>query len=222
MADPTPIGDIIGDGLEGLKEDSSGNDEKKSWGGARPGSGVPVGYKQKKTLEARKVQQAFIQRIMAHADRLFNSQLNLAVGEQVLMVKVTERGPNGGVKSVHHEMVTDKETIREFLDEADGSPTTLGNDDEWYYITTRPANNMAIDSLVNRALGKVPDKLEVTGGFFNRTKVEVEVVDSNHGTIDIGDDGQLRLGAEGDAASQGEDVQEAESGDADSQPSPSN
>lgn len=138
-----------------------------------------------------KVRDAFNLRVMKHADRLLNAQLGLAVGEQVLMVKVTKRGPKGGITGTEYEQVRDETLIKEFLDDSDGHPTSLGREDEWYYLSTKPANNMAIDSLLNRALGKVPDKLEVTGRFFSEEKLTIEVVGDREDIIDINSDGQI-------------------------------
>ena len=122
---------------------------------------------------------------------MFNAQLNLAVGEQVLMVKVREKDEKGKVIRTYHEQVTDIETIKEFLDEGDGSPTTLDDDDNWYYLSIKPANNQALEGLLNRGLGKAPDKLEVSGGFFVEDNLKIEVIGSRHERAEIGDDGQI-------------------------------
>lgn len=155
---------------DGYKCDTCG---KAPMGGRRPGAGFPQGVHKAKTLEKMKIKKAFDQRIMQHADRLFNAQLNLAVGEQVLMVR-TESG-EGKKRKVTHEQITDATTIKRFLDESDGHPSSLGEEENWYYLTTKPANNQAIDSLLNRGLGKPTEKIEIEGGFFKADKLIIEV-----------------------------------------------
>ena len=214
MAEPEHIKETIESASERLKESQSetndnGNNNSSYYcekcgkdthptedhgklGGARKGAGFPQGALKKKTLEAMKVKDAVTQRILGSIDKLYNAQMNLAIGEQVLMRKVTERGPKGGVARVYHEQVTDLDTIIAYLDQNEGMPGTIdGNDDEWYYLSIRPANNQALDSLMNRALGKVPEKLEVSGGFFSQNELVIRVIGSKHADIDIGPDGQI-------------------------------
>lgn len=193
MSEPTKIDEIIDDKLDTLKNESSDDTSQPKHGGARENAGRPKGSKNKATLEQQKVKEAFNQRVMLHADRLFNAQMNLAVGEQVLMVKVTERNSKGNVIRTYHEQVTDVELIKQYLDYEEGINDTESPDDEnnFYYLTTKSANNQAIDSLLNRALGKAPDKIEVEGGFFNQPELTIKVVGSNHDDIHIGEDGQV-------------------------------
>jgi len=120
-------------------------------GGARKGGGRKKHGTNQKTREREAVLEGFRQRVENHADRLFNAQASLATGEQYLFVTITSTDKNG--KSTRRtETVTDLEIIKQYLDE------TLDNDDsEYYYLSTKPANNMAIDSLLNRAFG-TPNK----------------------------------------------------------------
>lgn len=202
MAEPEHIGDTLESEVERLKEfqvetndndsDNSNDNKKSNHGGARPGAGFPKGQKKVKTLEAMKVKDAVTQRILKGIDKLYNAQMNLAIGEQVLMKKITERGPKGGVARVYHEQVTSIHEIIDYLDENEGMPGTVGGEDDvYYYLSVRPANNQALDSLMNRALGKVPERLEVTGGFFNQSELTIRVIGSKHADIDIGADGQI-------------------------------
>lgn len=190
-----PIKPILEEEVKKIKEDES----KGKWGGYRPSAGRPKGAKNKSTLEKQVIKKAFEQRILKNIDRMFNAQLNLAVGEQVLMVKVREKDEKGKVIRTYHEQVTDIETIKEFLDEGDGSPTTLDDDDNWYYLSIKPANNQALEGLLNRGLGKAPDKLEVSGGFFVEDNLKIEVIGSRHERAEIGDDGQIIEGETVDA-----------------------
>jgi hypothetical protein len=126
----------------------------------------PVKYEQ------LKIREAFNQNVMRAATKLFNAQFGLAVGEQSLYVKKSIRG------KIVIELVEDEETIKEFLVD-DGASINAENRSH-YYLATKPANNMAIDSLLNRALGKAPDKLIVEGGFFKAEKMLIEVVQPNN------------------------------------------
>lgn len=203
MSEPEQIGDILKDKETGLVENKP-NEESQSYkgqlGGPRPNSGRPKGKLNRATLDAIKVNKEFNQRIMKHADDLFNAQFDLAVGEKVLMVKVKERDSKGKVIRVYHEIVTDKETIKQYLDNEEGlgDYEDINDDEHYYYITTKPANNQALDSLVNRALGKVADKLEVDGtGLFDNPQLTIKVVGSKHeDDYIIGDDGQLHPAGE--------------------------
>lgn len=129
--------------------------DKPKWGGKRDGSGRKEGSKNKATLEQQEVKKAFIDRVNTNADRLFNAQLDLAIGEKYLMVKRVSG--TGKERKAWVEIVTDTETIKEFLDDE----TDLNNGDDFYYMTTRPANGIAIDSLLNRSIGKPTEKMEI-------------------------------------------------------------
>lgn len=128
------------------------NEVPKKRGGARPGAGRPKGRLDDKTIDRLKVQKAAIDRIHINADKLLNAAMNKALGETYLMRKVTERDTKGKVLRVYHEIVTDPQTIIEYLDsEQDGA---FGDEDEWYYMTTKPADIMAFKDLYDRAFGK--------------------------------------------------------------------
>lgn len=129
--------------------------DKSSWGGARGGAGRPKGSMNPETVERMKVKAAFIKRVNHNADRLFNSQFNLAVGEQYLMWK--HKVGSGNKERVVVEVVDDLETIKAYLDE-----TLDTADGEFYFISTKPANGMAIDSLLNRSFGKAEEKIDHT------------------------------------------------------------
>jgi hypothetical protein len=194
MSEPTSTAEILDSKSESVKADSlKGKSFKGQLGGARPGAGHPKGQLTKKKLDQLRIQRAFNQRIMNHADDLFNAQFDLAVGEKVLFVKITERNDKGNVIRVYHDIVTDPQTIIQYLDyeDPDINGESPHDNEHFYYMTTKPANNQALDSLLNRGLGKAPDKLEITHGFFMEKKLTIEVVGDRKDIIDIGDDGQL-------------------------------
>lgn len=176
---PTRISSILDERTEKLKK----NDEmiteviidtlsleKKKNGGARPGAGMPKGYVTAKKKTAMEAKKHFIERVHQHVDELFDAQLQLAKGETVVMVKIKERDDDGKVKKIYHEIVTDPDTIRQVIDNEYGSSEAYDGDindqDHYHYVVTKPANNQAIEGMLNRAYGKAPEKVEIEGGFF--------------------------------------------------------
>lgn len=166
----------------------SKSEKLKKVGGARPGAGMPKGYVTKKKLEKLAVKRELDQRVLRAVPKLFAAQMDLACGEKVLMVKRTTG--DGKDRKVTTEIVTDVETIAEYIID-DGITLNQETNNEYYYITTKQANNQAIEGLLNRVLGKAPDKIEITGGLFAAQNMTVNVVGSKHEVIDVGDDGQL-------------------------------
>lgn len=131
------------------------SNEKSNWGGYRPGAGRPKGSMNPATKERLAIKHAFQDRVAQNADRLFNSQFNLAVGEQYLMVK--RKVGSGSKERTVVEVVQSLETIKAYLnDELDEG------DDEYFYVSTKPANGMALDSMLDRAFGKAEAKLDMT------------------------------------------------------------
>jgi len=128
-------------------------------GGKRPGAGRKPGRKDNATLEKEAVAKAFNQRVMAKADALFNAQLTLAVGSMKVF-RIDEEGEGKQKKKVH-VLVTDEYEIKALLDEHDGSPGVV--DGVFYYFQTVIPDNRAIDSMLNRALGKPTEKHEHGG-----------------------------------------------------------
>lgn len=132
--------------------------QKSSWGGARPGAGRPKGSENADTKQRRIAEEAFKSRVATNVDRLFNSQLDLAVGEKYLMVKRVEG--EGKNRKTWVEVVTDIETIKQYIDD-DGASLNEEAGEDFYYMTTKPANNQALDSLMNRAFGKPKESIEL-------------------------------------------------------------
>lgn len=161
MNDVEPVaGQQISD-VENLKNNSSGRH-----GGARNGAGRKKGgmnYTTKKRLAIRK---QFEDRIHHNADVLLNAALNKALGETYLMRKVTEKDSKGKVLRIYHEVVTDQQTIIDYLDgelEGNDSLNDQFDDDNWYYMSTKPVDMVAVKELYDRAFGKALQKNELTG-----------------------------------------------------------
>lgn len=124
---------------------------KGKWGGAQPGAGRPKHSKNKSTIEREEALRQFKERVATNTHKLFNAQLDLAIGEKYLMVV---RTIGSGTKSRREtEVVTNIDTIKQYLD----SEGNIDTDGEYYFMTTKPANNMALDSLLNRTFGRPKD-----------------------------------------------------------------
>jgi hypothetical protein len=96
---------------------------------------------------------------------LLNAALNKALGETYLMKKVTEKDSKGKVLRVYHEVVTDQQTIIDYLDgELEGNtPLNEEYDDTWFYMSTKPVDMVAVKELYDRAFGKPLQKNELSG-----------------------------------------------------------
>jgi len=139
--------------------------EKSNWGGAREGSGRPEGSKNKATKERQVVEQEMRSRVMKSAGKLLNSQINLALGTQMLFrIDKDEKGNNK-----KPELVTTQEEIEDYL------AGETDNNGSYYFITTAQPDNRALDSLLDRTFGKSVQRTELTGkdGADISTKVEI-------------------------------------------------
>jgi hypothetical protein len=194
MAEPTPIKDVIKE-----KEVDSLESKPKGRGGPRPNSGRPKGRLDQKTLDQLAVKRKAEQRILNWMDRLLNAQMQKAIGEQALFVKIKERDSKGKVIHVTHERVTDEDTIIAYLDWENADGDSPHDEDHYYYLAVKPADNQALDSLINRGIGKSPDKLEVTGGFFNQNKLVVEVVGERQNPDEVENDGETVVSPAGES-----------------------
>lgn len=137
--------------------------EKSKHGGKRPGAGRPEGSKGKKTIEKDIARQELEQRVLSNVDKLLNAQISLATGTQMLFVVHTD---SKGVRR-KPEMVTDTAIIRRFIDENQGQDGTMdmgeSSTEDYFFITTTPPNNQALQGLLDRVLGKAAQGIEMTG-----------------------------------------------------------
>jgi hypothetical protein len=125
-------------------------------GGPRPNSGRPKGSMNSATREMKEARKIFIDRVNKNTDKIFNAQLDLAIGEKYLMV-VKQVG-KGAKARRETEIVTDTDLIKQYLDD----DTSLDKEEEYYFMTTKPANNQALDSLLNRSFGKPKESIDLT------------------------------------------------------------
>ncbi len=161
--------------------------EKSSWGGKREGAGRPEGSMTPETLEKQRVLHEVKQRIMRKAQRILDSQLSLAEGQQFLykIRKTKVIGPKGGVsyRSEKPELVTSEWEIQAYLDgvvdkeNGDDEPTEAG--DDYYYITTKEPNNQAIDSMFDRTFDKAKQTTDITTNGKDLTFQVVNYGDTN-------------------------------------------
>ena len=120
----------------------------KKKGGARPNSGPKLGAKYKKTIE-KEIELAYIkERVSRARDVLVSAQLSLAKGLTYLYR--IDKDAKGNNKKP--ELVTSQYEVEAYLSgEAD--------EDSYYYITTVKPENNAIDSLLDRTVGKPLQKI---------------------------------------------------------------
>lgn len=139
-------------------------------GGKRSGAGRKKGSKSKATLEKEAVLAAFRQRVMSHADLLFNAQFTAARGQTYLfkIEKELQIGPKGGKKYIRSKpkLVTELWEIEAYLE---GLVEEGDMDDEddpaatYYFLTTKDPDSRAADSLLDRAFGKSAQEIDLKG-----------------------------------------------------------
>lgn len=141
---------------ENLKDKIS---DKPQNGGARAGAGRPKGSMNPDTKLRVAAKAEFQRRVARKVAPLFNAQFDLAIGEKYLMVKHVDY--EDGKKKVSVEVVTNIDLIKQYIDD-DG--VSLNEGEDYYYMSVKPANNQALDSLLNRAFGKADESLDLTSG----------------------------------------------------------
>jgi hypothetical protein len=138
--------------VEKLKDDSVSFKHKN--GGARPGAGRPKGSMNYATKKRLAIRHTFEDRILHSADVLLNAALNKALGESYLYHRY--KVGSGSKERMETEIVTDPETIKDYIDgELDDLP-----DSEYYYISTKPVDMVAVKELYDRAFGKAKETVE--------------------------------------------------------------
>lgn len=136
-------------------------------GGKRKGAGRKQGSKNRATLEQQAVVEAFNQRVMHKADELFNAQFRLAIGSAKVFRIDEEEVEKGKTKRVHVH-VTDADEITKLLDEHEGEAGEV--DGTYYYFVDVLPDNRALDSLLNRGLGKPAETVK-----FNVADLDAEI-----------------------------------------------
>ncbi len=125
--------------------------------------GRPKGKKSKATLEREAILKQFNQRTLRASERLWQAQAGLAVGSTYLFKIEKEYVSTGKGKGFYRKkkpvLVTHVEEIQLYLEGAIENGDE--NDDQdpaatYYFITAKDPDNRALDSMLDRALGKTP------------------------------------------------------------------
>lgn len=136
-----------------MAEKPNSKSHSKKNGGARPGAGRPKGKKSPVTIEREEALRQFRERVASSTHKIFEAQLNLAIGETYLMViRTIGKGARARRET---EIVTNPHVIKDYFDGNLGE-----SDEEYYFISTKPANNQALDSLMNRTFGRPKEDSE--------------------------------------------------------------
>jgi len=149
-----------------LDNSKKNQENAKRWGGRRINSGRPLHSKNPATIEREEAARLFKERVAKNADKLFNAQLSLATGMQMLFVIHTDSKG----KRRKPEIVTDVDTISRFLDENEGTDGIMemkahANDskvEDYFFLTTSAPNNQALEGLLNRSFGKAEEKVDLS------------------------------------------------------------
>lgn len=129
-------------------------------GGKRPGAGRKAGTKNAATLEREAVLAVYRQRIMGAADQLFHSQLALSRG--LSFVYRIERHGTGSKERIEHVLLESSYEIADALDAIANGEQGFAHEDGYVYISVKAPENRAIDSMLDRALGKVTQGMDLT------------------------------------------------------------
>jgi hypothetical protein len=119
--------------------------------------GRPKGSKSPATLEREAVQAALRQRTLRNADVLYDAQITLAKG-QTFLYKIEKyyegSGKNRVLKRKKPQLVTSQYEIEDYLENRLDEGDLEDKEATYYFLTTKEPNNQAIDSMLDRALGK--------------------------------------------------------------------
>jgi len=149
------------------------------------------GTKAFKTLVKEEVKEKMNQRIFGIIPSLLNAQASIARGTQYLYrIDTTyEKGPRGGTVKTRSKpkLVTNPDEIAMYIDAYDRSELEdVNSDTTYYFITAKEPDNQAIDSLLDRTLGRPKNDDAGTGGntfnnfgTFISTPVERELDDDS-------------------------------------------
>lgn len=157
--------------------------QQNTHGGARKGAGRKLHSKNPATIEREEAARQFKGRVAKNVHKLFNAQFSLATGTQMLFVIHTD---SKGQRR-KPEMVTDVEIISRFLDENEGQDgdMDMGYSDgskasDYFFLTTAPPNNQALEGLLNRSFGKADQNIDLTTGGEKLNVALVEFVNSGN------------------------------------------
>lgn len=123
--------------------------------------GRPKGSRNRETYVKEAMLEIFKKRTGRAMERLFNAQLSIATGIQILYKiekEFVKTGKGGFWRAKKPVIVEDPAEIADYLEgrirqgeEAEESADPAAT---YYYITTKEPNNFAIDSMIDRTFGK--------------------------------------------------------------------
>lgn len=142
--------------------------KSKQNGGARANAGRKKGSENADTKERRIALERFKSRVAKKIDKIFNAQADLALGTSHLF-RIDTIGEGEKSKKVH-TLVTDPDEIKSFLD------GEFENGQDYYYITTKSPNNLALESLLNRTFGRPKETIEIEDS--SPKRIIMEVIDT--------------------------------------------
>jgi|SRR5215510_1078957 len=125
-------------------EQANLNNLKKKHGGARPNSGVPKGYKHAKTITKEQAREALRTIVIEHMRELVQAQLDNAMGIRHTFLR-DEQG-----RFMH---LTDPKQIEIALNS--------GDEGKYYWTYTKDPNIQAFTDLMNRALDKPTEQVQL-------------------------------------------------------------
>lgn len=135
------------------------------WGGRREGAGRPTGTRNFNVTMREQMIAEIRGRTFEHTNNLYLAQLTLALGYKTLwkIEKELVVGPKGGHKYIAKRpvAVTATHEVEEYLtklvDEFNGEEIEDEPDATYFFIVNVPPNNGAIESLLERTLGKIAE-----------------------------------------------------------------
>ena len=130
-------------------------------GGVRKGAGMKKGQVTKKKLEEKIANEYIRQRVFKAIPNIITAQMNLARGCQYLfkLEKIYDKKSNQWIvpKGSQPKIVKDKDEIASYLaGDYNDKPEA-----DYYFLTTEKPDNKALDSLLDRTLGKATQKVDL-------------------------------------------------------------
>lgn len=130
-------------------------------GGVRKGAGMKKGQVTKKKMEEKIANEYIRQRVFKAIPNLITSQMNLARGCQYLfkLEKIYDKKSDKWIvpKGSQPKIVKDKFEIASYL----AGEYNDKEDADYYFLTTEKPDNKALDSLLDRTLGKATQKVDL-------------------------------------------------------------
>lgn len=150
--------------IDNLNDNKAPNPLYGKVGGAREGAGRPKGSVSKKTMDEKMAEDYIRKRVMRSLPKIMDSQMNLARGCQYLFKLKKVFDEKKGIwyvpKFSKAQIVKDKNEIADYI-----SGEFEGREDcDYYFITSDKPDNKALDSLLDRTLGKATQNINAKVG----------------------------------------------------------